>query len=234
MMATKEKEEAAPLVKDVRAAQLAKLRDKILCAHTCIRDAAVEGLENARQAGEALIEAKRLLKHGEWLPFLKQCDVCESLTERTAQAYMHVARNWARLSLSNAQRVADLSFREALKTLAEFRKEDRENELRARQQPRLEAGKDAEPEDEPQADKPKSTRASIAETNARLEARRAQRDAFACRIIESGYKVEAQKVHPDKGGSTEDMQMLTEVRDALLRDTGRFFGLESALEEARA
>jgi hypothetical protein len=235
------RKKAAPLVKDVRA-RLTELRNKIVGAHESVDEAAVEGLKNARKAGEALIEAKGLLKHGEWLPFLKQCD--ESLTERTAQAYMQVAKNWARLSLSNAQHVADLSFRGALKVLAEYRKGEK---LRAREQAQLKtdrlldemaaAPKDAESANEPEPeDEPEpaaAARRARIEAETKREALRAKRHAFATRIIESGYKVEAKRVHPDKGGNTEDMQMLTEMRDALLRDALRcaaergFFDLES-------
>jgi len=46
----------------------------------------------AIEAGEALVEAKELANHGEWLPFLKQAGI----NERTAQRYMRLAK--ARLS----------------------------------------------------------------------------------------------------------------------------------------
>jgi len=75
------------------------------------------GLEHAIKAGRLLIEAKEQLKHGRWLPWLKEhCEV----PERTAQAYMRVARTFGHLDEdSNPQRVADLSFRNALNSLAD-------------------------------------------------------------------------------------------------------------------
>jgi hypothetical protein len=46
-------------------------------------------------AGEKLIEAKGLLKHGKWLPWLEENF---EFTDRTAQRYMDVARNATRVS----------------------------------------------------------------------------------------------------------------------------------------
>jgi Protein of unknown function (DUF3102) len=52
-------------------------------------DAALKcGLEHAVNAGKMLIEAKALLKHGEWLPWLR--DHC-AMSERKAQRYMEIA-----------------------------------------------------------------------------------------------------------------------------------------------
>ena len=61
-------------------------------------------------AGELLIEAKRQVPHGQWLPWLRS--TC-GLSERTAQAYMRLARTLPELEPAKAQRVADLSLREA-------------------------------------------------------------------------------------------------------------------------
>ena len=79
------------------------LADEIKRAHTGVMDAAKTAAERAIEAGNALIEAKALVKHGQWLPFLR--DHCE-LPERTAQLYMKIAR----LDLEPAT-VADLGIR---------------------------------------------------------------------------------------------------------------------------
>lgn len=64
---------------------------------------------HAVNAGEMLIEAKRGVRHGEWLPWLR--DNCR-VSEREARNYMRLARN--------RQRVADLpTVREAVALLAE-------------------------------------------------------------------------------------------------------------------
>ena len=76
-----------------------------------------EILENKRRGGEAVLaigralnEAKALLSHGEWLPWLtEQVD----LSERAAQNFMRLAREW-----SNPQTLADLGSSKALALLA--------------------------------------------------------------------------------------------------------------------
>lgn len=69
----------------------------------------------AEQIGALLIEAKKKIDHGEWLNWL-----LENVTfgERTARNYMRVARSLPKLEHSDRQRVADLSFRDLLGTLA--------------------------------------------------------------------------------------------------------------------
>jgi len=62
-------------------------------------------------AGDLLTQAKAQVPHGQWLPWL--AEHC-AIAERTAQAYMRVARSLDRLDDAKAQRVADLSFRNAL------------------------------------------------------------------------------------------------------------------------
>lgn len=60
--------------------------------------------------GQRLIEAKGLLSHGEWLPWLTgQVE----FSERSAQNYMRLAREW-----SNPQALADLGAAKALALLA--------------------------------------------------------------------------------------------------------------------
>ena len=59
--------------------------------------------------GQRLIEAKEMLPHGQWLPWLT--DQVE-FSERTAQDFMRLAREW-----SNPQTLADLGKAKALKLL---------------------------------------------------------------------------------------------------------------------
>jgi hypothetical protein len=44
------------------------LAEEIRKAHADVQEAAKTAAERAIEAGHALIEAKELLKHGEWLP----------------------------------------------------------------------------------------------------------------------------------------------------------------------
>lgn len=60
--------------------------------------------------GQRLIEAKGMLSHGEWLPWLTER---VEFSERTAQNFMRLAREW-----SNPQALADLGATKALTLLA--------------------------------------------------------------------------------------------------------------------
>src|SRR5262245_29321870 len=98
---------------------LPELARRINEEHRAAGQALRAGLTHARNAGELLLEAKEKVRHGEWLPWLR--DNCE-VAERTAQTYMQVARNWPELE-SKAQRVADLSFRDGVRLLAQAKEE---------------------------------------------------------------------------------------------------------------
>ena len=85
------------------------LAAEIRRAHADVQEAAKTAAEHAITAGHALIEAKALLKHGEWLPWLREnC----ALAELTAQLYMKVARS----GLESAT-VADLGLKFAADAL---------------------------------------------------------------------------------------------------------------------
>ena len=84
-----------------------------------------EILEAKRMGGEAiltigrcLIEAKDMLSHGEWLPWLNEQ---VELSERTAQKFMKLAREW-----SNPSALADLGATKVLMLLA-LPKDERDN-----------------------------------------------------------------------------------------------------------
>src|SRR5262245_14396116 len=72
--------------------------------------AAQNFLEHALAAGDALIRAKGQVKHGDWLKWLKSCD----LSADTAERYMKLARHRAEL---NSARVRNLSLSAALKLI---------------------------------------------------------------------------------------------------------------------
>ena len=92
------------------------LAGQINAEHEACCRAAFSALEHARTAGELLIQAKEEAGHGAWLPWLTKN--CPSISERSAQGYMRVARRWPELE-SKAQRIADLPLRGALALLAE-------------------------------------------------------------------------------------------------------------------
>ena len=84
----------------------------------CIREAesaARSAVDLAIEAGKQLNAAKEQVPHGQWENWL--ADNVEA-APRTAQAYMKLARELPLLSAEEAQRVADLPLREAMKAIA--------------------------------------------------------------------------------------------------------------------
>lgn len=72
------------------------------------------GFEHAVRAGMLLIEAKKQVSHGQWLPWLAEnCAVAE----RTAQIYMQVATHRPGLGTESAT-VADLTLRGAVAAIS--------------------------------------------------------------------------------------------------------------------
>ena len=67
-------------------------------------NAAQNFLEHTLDAGDALIRAKAQVKHGEWLPWLKLCDLSADKAER----YMKLARHRAELEQALAEIHSDV------------------------------------------------------------------------------------------------------------------------------
>lgn len=75
-------------------------------------------LDRAREAGELLIQAKKLAGHGNWLPWLEtNCHVSASMAEK----YVKIAKGWDMLTGKNPEHVPNLSIRDAVKLLAKPR-----------------------------------------------------------------------------------------------------------------
>jgi hypothetical protein len=104
------------MVEHDRTSTIAALAGEIVAAHEAACLAARAGLDHARRAGELLMQAKAEVQHGEWLGWLALH--CPAISERTAQVYMRIAREWPELE-AKAQRVADLPVRHAIALLAE-------------------------------------------------------------------------------------------------------------------
>jgi hypothetical protein len=62
--------------------------EEINAEHERAYGKATEALEHARRAEELLLQAKKVLGHGQWLPWLKEH--CR-FSARTAQGYMRLA-----------------------------------------------------------------------------------------------------------------------------------------------
>jgi hypothetical protein len=99
------------------APSLSDLANKIREAHRAVLDATKNVVARAITAGEALLEAKTKLGHGQWLPWVKErCD----LSERTAQRYMNLAENKIKLGdllREKSARLADLTLTEVERLL---------------------------------------------------------------------------------------------------------------------
>jgi hypothetical protein len=71
---------------------LTDLAERIKAAHAKVVWGARTNIETAMQCGDLLIAAKAQLKHGQWLPWLKE-NFGLHLDVRTAQVYMRLAHN---------------------------------------------------------------------------------------------------------------------------------------------
>jgi hypothetical protein len=89
---------------------LPDLAGRIRVEHEAVSASLKESVKHAIAAGELLIEAKGQLSHGRWLPWLK--DHC-TISERTAQLYMRVAKSRTEIEDQMRNGVADLSLNEA-------------------------------------------------------------------------------------------------------------------------
>jgi hypothetical protein len=86
------------------------LSPKIRLHHEAAQTAATTAVEHAVEAGRLLTQAKTLIPHGRWLPYLAEIGI----TARQAQRYMQIERH-----LPNATRASHLSVRGALAEIAE-------------------------------------------------------------------------------------------------------------------
>ena len=94
---------AQTMAKPVEGRTIETITDEIL-------DAKRTGGEAILTIGRCLIEAKEMLPHGEWLPWLNER---VEFSERTARNFMRLAREW-----TNRQTLADLGAAKALTLLA--------------------------------------------------------------------------------------------------------------------
>ncbi len=92
------------------------LAAEINAAHSEAQAFSSQAVERAHDAGIRLTQAKAQCQHGDWLPWL--AEHCPAVSERTARAYMQLARDWKALETQNGNAVADLSFRQAIKLLS--------------------------------------------------------------------------------------------------------------------
>ena len=95
--------------------RLAELAAELGKQHAACEAALSSAVEHAIRAGKLLVEAKDLLAHGEWLPWLAEHFAG---SERSARGYMQLARE------ADRRPVADLGVRAALAAIAAPRGDD--------------------------------------------------------------------------------------------------------------
>lgn len=194
--------------------------------------------------GRRLIDAKALLPHGEWLPWLTER---VEFSERSAQNLMRLAREW-----SNPQALADLGATKAL-TLLALPREERERfleehnviDMSARQletviRERDEALKAAQAA-KADAAAAEEARAKMAEdmavVNASLEDARQERERADDQVRQLEAELEALKARPVEVAveTVVDQEAVAKARaDAVAEMKGRLDRAKAAKEKAEA
>ena len=106
------------------ADQLDQLKEQINEHHAKFEASVRTSLEHARDTGEALLDAKKAVGHGNFIGWVEEnC----SFSMRTAQKYMRIAQKWSELE-PNAPPTAHLTIAKVLNLLAEPVGEDTDDE----------------------------------------------------------------------------------------------------------
>ncbi|OUN05522.1 hypothetical protein B5G43_12615 [Flavonifractor sp. An92] len=197
-------------------------------------------LEAKRTGGEAiltigrcLIEAKDLLPHGEWLPWLTER---VEFSPRTAQNFMRLAREW-----TNTQTLADLGASKALSLLAlppeereQFMEENNVIDMSARQ---LEAAIKERDEAKQSAQKLQETLHDVLEDRSdayqRLEQLTEELDELKARPVEVAVEtvVDQEAIDKAKEETRAEMQAkLDKAREAAAKARDRQKQAEASVE----
>jgi hypothetical protein len=88
------------------APRLKALAKSINSAHDAMSASWSDALEHAFAVGQALCDAKDLLKHGEWIPWLEKN--CPKIPDRTARHFMKVSKTASFADFSSAKNIGDL------------------------------------------------------------------------------------------------------------------------------
>ena len=97
-----------------RSKDLKKLAAKIDAEHSAAHGHARLALERAAECGRRLIEAKALVPHGEWLPWL---EANTNVGARQSQKYMRLAEGWAEIE-AKSELGSHLNLSRALELIA--------------------------------------------------------------------------------------------------------------------
>ncbi len=106
-----------PVPKAVAESTELSLVERIKEAHFDVEAAFGNAVQRARDVGSLLIEAKDECGHGKWLEWFAAARL--PFSDRTAQSYMKLAKEWDDKIGSNPQNSADLTISAALKILSQ-------------------------------------------------------------------------------------------------------------------
>jgi hypothetical protein len=96
---------------------LAQLAKKIIAEHDAARRSTRDSVDHALAAGGFFLEAKKLVAHGGWLPWLDR-NFRDRIAVRTVQAYMRLAELWPHYPQQLRNDVAYLPLREVINRFA--------------------------------------------------------------------------------------------------------------------
>lgn len=97
------------------AAELPGIAININDAIRLAEKSATTAMQHALRAGRELLKAKAMVPRGDWLNWVQDNIV---IAPRTAQAYMRLAEKLPKMTALEAQRVADLPVRDAIRAIA--------------------------------------------------------------------------------------------------------------------
>ena len=100
--------------------------------HEAVTTGLKYALQHAMAAGDALIQAKTGLRHGQWLPWLERH--CADISERSARNYMTIAAARGTVLAAKSATLADLSVRGALGLIKQANRSPRSSRPRSRSQ----------------------------------------------------------------------------------------------------
>jgi hypothetical protein len=93
--------------------RLTDLAGKINSEQEAAFNAGLDALEHFAKCGHLLIQAKKLVSHGEWMPWL---EANTEVGQRAVNNYMRLAENWDAIAPQISNRVANI--KDALKLIA--------------------------------------------------------------------------------------------------------------------
>jgi hypothetical protein len=123
--------------------QLVKNPGEINRIHDEIIENSVALLQRAMECGTILLSVKNEMDHGEWEKWLAAN--CPQIEDRTARAYMRLAKNseqLEKLAAENGSSVADLSIRGALRLLTKAKTEEQKAKAKSDREAKAKAKAD--------------------------------------------------------------------------------------------